>query len=147
MNPSIADAGVDRQRGSLTLFAMVLMLGLLAMAGLVVDGGAKLTAQRRADNEAEQAARAGAQAVDAASLRGPQAATLSPGAARSSALAYLAAAGYPNAVVTVGADTINVQVALRRPTVILGLIGLRSIAVTGSGRARLLTGIRQEQTR
>ena len=39
-------------RGSLTLFAVVLALGLLAMTGLVVDGGAKLTAQRRANHPA-----------------------------------------------------------------------------------------------
>ena len=41
----------DPERGSLTLFAVVLALGLLAMAGLVIDGGAQLTAQRRAEEK------------------------------------------------------------------------------------------------
>lgn len=142
-----ASAGADRERGSLTLFAMVLILGLLAMTGLVVDGGAKLTAQRRADHEAEQAARAGAQALDPVALRGGQPATLNPRASRAAALAYLQAAGYPDATVTVNAGSIEVHLSLSQPTVVLGLLGIRTLRVDGAGRARLLTGVHSEQTR
>jgi Flp pilus assembly protein TadG len=84
-----------RERGSLTLFTLVLAFALLAVAGLVLDGGTKLTAQRRADNQAEQAARAGAQAVDLGQLRASGEATLQAAGARVAAVRFLTATGYP----------------------------------------------------
>lgn len=139
----------DGQRGSLTLFAAVFALGLLLMTGLVVDGGARLTAQARADHQAEQAARVAAQALDPASVRTGQAVLLDPARARSAALAYLAAAGYPDAdaVVTVTGDRVDVRVTGRQPTAILGLIGRPSITVTGVGRALLVTGNYSQEAR
>jgi len=131
----------DPERGSLTLFAVVLALGLLAMAGLVIDGGAQLTAQRRANHLAEQAARAGAQAVDLGALRSSRP-TLDPVAARTAATRYLAAAGHRGQV-SVDANTITVSVADRQPTAVLGLLGIHHLDVTGRGRARLLVGIRE----
>ena len=44
-------------------------MALFALAGLVLDGGAALTAHGRAADVAQQAARAGADALDGASLR------------------------------------------------------------------------------
>jgi Flp pilus assembly protein TadG len=131
-------------RGSVTLFAVVLALGLLAMTGLVVDGGSKLTAQRRANNLAEQAARAGAQAADEAALRS-SATAVDRSAAREAALAYLSAAGYPSGRVTVAGATVDVRVSATAPTRILGILGVPSLGVTGRGRAELLRGVRQEQ--
>lgn len=133
--------GGDPERGSLTLFAVVLSLALLAMAGLVIDGGSKLTAQRRANNLAEQAARAGAQALDIASVRG-DAPALDPGAARMAAAGYLAAAGHHGRV-TVDTDTVVVTVSDRQPTAVLGLLGIHHLDVTGRGQARLVVGIRE----
>ena len=136
--------------GSLTLFAVVAVFGLLAMAGLVVDGGAKLTATRRANHLAEQAARAGAQAADTAALH-TGAVRLDPTPARTAALAYLQAAPAqpPTApydvTVTVGADTVTVALHTRTTTAFLGLLGIRTLPVTGQGQARLLRGITQEQ--
>jgi Flp pilus assembly protein TadG len=129
----------DNERGSLTLFAVVLAFGLLAMAGLVIDGGTKLTAQRRANHLAEQAARAGAQSVDLATVRAGQPA-LHPASARAAAARYLAATGHRGRI-TVGTDTVEVTVADRQPTVVLGLLGIQHLNVTGRGRARLLIGI------
>src|SRR5215210_8722437 len=95
--------GDDGERVSVTLFAMVLALGLLAMAGLVIDGGEKLVAQRRANHLAEQAARAGAQAVDIGAVRIGRPA-LDAAAAHAAAAGYLAAAGHRGSV-TVGPDS------------------------------------------
>ena len=130
-------------RGSITLFAVVLALGLLAMTGLVVDGGAKLTAQRRANNLAEQAARAGAEVVDVAALRAGSGAKINPRAASEAARAYLAAAGQPTGQVVVRGDSIEVTVTRQQPTAILGLVGIHQLAVTGHGSAQLLEGIRE----
>ena len=132
-------------RGSLTLFAVVLALGLLAMTGLVVDGGAKLTAQRRANHLAEQAARAGAHAVDLTVLRSGQAPTLASQAASSAAQRYLADAGEPPGQVVVRGDSIEVTVSRRERTLILGLVGIGQLEVTGRGTSRLLIGIREER--
>lgn len=140
-------SSADSERGSLTLFAVVFALGLLLMTGLVVDGGARLTAQARADHQAEQAARVAAQAIDPASLRNGQPVALDPARARSAALAYLAAAGYPDAVVTLTGDSVDVRVTGHQPTVILGLIGRPSLDVTGVGRALLVTGNYSQETR
>lgn len=136
--------GVRRDdRGSLTLFAVVLALGLLAMTGLVVDGGAKLTAQRRANHLAEQAARAGAQAVDLAGLRSGDAPTLASQAAKSTAQAYLAAAGQPAGQVVVRGDSIEVTLTHHQRTAILGLVGIHRLKVTGHGSSQLLIGIQE----
>jgi len=134
----------DGDRGSITLFTVVFALALLAMAGLVVDGGAKLTGQRRANNVAEQAARAGAQAADEASLRSGRT-TLDTSLARRAALAYLDAAGYPGGTVTVSGAGVDVRVSLTTPTTILGILGVHSLTVMGTGHAQLLRGVSREQ--
>lgn len=50
----------SRDRGSISLFAVVLFFALMAAAGLVFNGGAKIRAAREAAAVAEEAARAGA---------------------------------------------------------------------------------------
>jgi len=55
--------------GQVTIFVVVLMVALLALAGLVLDGGRYFTAQRNARNTAAAAARAGAQGISEDSLR------------------------------------------------------------------------------
>ncbi|MGH3396795.1 MAG: pilus assembly protein TadG-related protein, partial [Streptosporangiaceae bacterium] len=49
-----------RERGSLTLLLAVMFVALPALAGIVIDGGAKLTAAENATAIAQEAARAGA---------------------------------------------------------------------------------------
>jgi Flp pilus assembly protein TadG len=134
----------NKERGSLTLFAVVLAFGLLTMVGLVIDGGAKLTAQRRANHLAEQAARAGAQALDVTALRDGRA-VLDPSPARAATADYLAAAGHPRHSyrITVNNETITVAVTDRQPTAVLGLVGVHHLDITGRGKARLLVGIRE----
>ena len=50
-------------RGSVTAFVALLLVALVALAGLVVDGGAAMSAHQAAVDEAQQAARAGAGAL------------------------------------------------------------------------------------
>lgn len=56
-------------RGTLSIFVVLLAPAILFLAGLVIDGGGGLVAKQRAADQAEQAARAGANAIDIAVLR------------------------------------------------------------------------------
>jgi len=60
-------AVAGRERGALSLMVVVLFGALILMAGIVVDGGAQLTAYENAEALAQEAARAGATSVDASS--------------------------------------------------------------------------------
>jgi hypothetical protein len=144
--PEHCPAGTDRrfrqdsEQGSVSLFLVVLLLAVFAVFGLVVDGGARLDAQRRATDQAEQAARAAAQAVNPTSLRnGTGTVTLDPVAARTAAARYLAAVG--NITLTdvhVTGDTVTLRVTATVQPAVLSIIGLHTITVTGTGRAQLL---------
>ena len=60
----------QRQSGQVTLFLAGCSLGLVLLAGLSVDGGRILSAREQAWDEAQEAARAGADALSVADLRG-----------------------------------------------------------------------------
>ena len=131
------------QSGALTAFLAVFVLALFVLAGLVLDGGYALAAKRRAINEAQAAARAGAAALASADLR---AGTYRFDEARAveAARAYLAATGHDGEV-TVEGDAVAVTVRFRQPVAILGIVGVRDVAVAGSGRARSVHGVVEEE--
>jgi Flp pilus assembly protein TadG len=77
-------------RGSLSVYFAVLIVPFLLIAGLVVDGSGALVARQRAADEAEQAARAGANQLDLAALRGPEGKrTIDDAAAQAAVDSYL----------------------------------------------------------
>jgi Flp pilus assembly protein TadG len=131
----------DDERGSITLIAAVLTLGLLVVAGLVVDGGARLAAARQAAGIAQEAARAGAEQLDLAALRATGTVDVNPAAAVAAADAYLKAAGYRGQARLVGPTEIAVTVSLHRATLLLGLIGVGGYRVTQTATASLEHGI------
>lgn len=140
LHPVTRRAGDDGERGSLTIFTAVLAVALLAMAGLVIDGTGKLTAARHANAIAEEAARAGADTIDAAQLRAGGSIATDPTQAVTAAEAYLAAAQVTGTVTAPAPDRIRVTVTLRRPTDMLGLVGIHSYTVTGHATAALEAG-------
>lgn len=124
----------------MSLFLVVLLLAVFAVFGLVVDGGARLDGQRRATDQAEQAARAAAQAVNPASLR-TGTTTLDPAAARAAASRYLAAAGNVSLTgIQVSGTTVTVHVTTAVQPAVLSIVGIGTLTVTGTGRAELLRG-------
>lgn len=133
------------ERGSLTVMTAVLALALLAVAGLVVDGTGRLRAGQQAIGAAQQAARAGAEALDAATLRAGGPVTDNSAAAATTARGYLAAAGYTGTVNVTGPTTLQVTVTVHQPTVILGLIGIDSYTATGTATADLKHGVVAEE--
>jgi Flp pilus assembly protein TadG len=125
------------------MFVTVASLGLLVLAGLVVDGSAKVRAVQRADRVAAEAARAAGQAIDlTAALEGSTIrADRRPAVA--AARTYLEAAGVVGSV-ELSADGTVITVLARdtQPTVFLGLLGVPQFTMTGRAEVRLVHSVR-----
>lgn len=128
------------ERGSVTVFVVVLTMALMLVGGLILDGGFTLAAQRRAFNEADAAARAGAQAVDLDALRATGAVQLDPAAATALAELYLAGTGH-RGTVRVDGDVVCVTVSFHQPMAILGAVGVGPLEINGEGEARAVSGV------
>ncbi len=131
------------ERGQVTAFLAVFVVALLAVAGLVIDGGYTLAAKRRAMNEAEGAARAAAQAVTPGSLRQGEP-VLDPAKATLLAQNYLAKTGHTGTIAIDG-QRVSVSVSFAQPMLVLGLGGLGRVTVTGHGQARPVRGLTEEE--
>jgi len=116
-------------RGSITLLVVVLFLALLAVTGLVVDGGTKLRAAREASAVAEEAYSAGGRFV------------VDRNAAVAAARQYLANSGNTGSVTISGNQKLTVTVTISQPTVLLSAIGIGQIHVTETATADLLQGV------
>jgi Flp pilus assembly protein TadG len=131
--------GARTERGSVTVFLAIAALGLLALAGLVVDGGAKVRAVQRADRVAAEAARAAGQAVDVGRVLQGQAVRVDRRAAMAAATGYLRTAGIEGSTELVGGGTsIAVTTTTTAPTVFLGLICIPRFTVTGAAEVALV---------
>lgn len=133
------------ERGSVTAFVTVFTVALLGVAGLVFDGGLLLAAHRRAFNEAEAAARAGAQAVDVDALRAGAGVRLDPLEAERRARDYLSSIDR-DGTVEVSGDTVRVQLTFRQDLTILGAFGLGARTIEGEGVARAVSGVTERET-
>ena len=127
-----------RDRGSLTIMLVVLVLVTLGGAALIVDGGRAMAARRHAANTAEAAARF---AVAEQSL----AAGFDADTAVAVALDHAQRAGVAAADVDVGVRTgptgapeVVVTITERRSTVFLALGGADELTVRASGAATFL---------
>lgn len=130
------------ERGALSLMIVVLFAVLLALAGMVVDGGAKLNADEDAIALAQEAARAGAATVDMSSAYASGSFVVDQGLALNAARRYLVSAGYRQFTVSPdGARAIRVSVTVSEPTKFLSLIGIDSFTTTGTATASLVAGI------
>ena len=129
--------------GAVTLFVAIAMVGLLALAGLVVDGGAKVRAVQRADRIAAEAARAAGQALDLEAVLAGSDVRVDRRAAIVAAESYLRAAGAEgSARVVDGGAGVAVTVTATEPTVFLGLIGVPQFTVRGNAEAALVHSVR-----
>ena len=117
-----------------TAFVVIFTMALLAMAGLVIDGGLALAAKVQAIDEAQAAARAGAQAIDIPLYRATGQVTLEPTQAVADAQRYLAATGHRGTVSVTG-DEVTVVVRASQATQILSVVGIDPIGVSGTGSA------------
>jgi hypothetical protein len=129
------------ERGSITLFVVVFFVALLATAGLVIDGGAKLRAARQASAIAEEAARAGAGHIDRNRAYSQGGHFIVDRNAAVAAARNLTDSDTAGVVTVVGAQKIRVTVSVRKPTLLLSAIGIGDVSVTKTATADLLQGI------
>jgi hypothetical protein len=128
--------GVRRrsERGQIIAFLVAITAGFIAIAGLVDDGGRALSGRVRALDEAQAAARAGAQYINLTLLREDGSVELDAAAAVQAADQYLSTVGDAGAV-TVSGNSVHVTVTVNVPTQILGAFGLTNLTVSAQGDA------------
>lgn len=133
------------EHGAVTVFLAVAALGLLVLAGLVVDGAAKIRAVQRADRVAAEAARAAGQQVDLSAVLAGTAVRVDRRAALDAARSHLRAAGVDgSAELTADGSSIAVTATASEPTVFLGLVGVPRFTVEGRADVRLVHSVRGE---
>ncbi len=119
------------ERGTVSTCVAVITVAMLMAAGLAVDGGRKIAALREATHIADNAARAGAQAIDVDTLRTTGVLLVDPDVAIAEADAYLASLGYTGQI-QVSGDTVMVTVSI---TVDAVLLPVGDITVTATETA------------
>jgi hypothetical protein len=129
------------ERGAVMFWVIPVMLGLVALAGLVVDGGNAIAARQHAADLAHQAARAGADALSPNSLHAaePSQLTADPGAATKAAEKILAAGGVAGTV-TIDGDSVTVSITVHQQTQILSAFGLSAVSGSATSTATALHG-------
>lgn len=122
-----------RDRGSISVVMIIMLVMVLAGAGLVVDGGRAMAARRHASNTAEAAARAAVSTATPVS-------GFDPATARDAALDYATRAGVAavDVNVVVVSDAVRVTITERRRTVFLVLGGRSTMTVRATGVARVV---------
>lgn len=135
----VGDPGTDG--GSVAVFLALFTVAVMAFAGLVIDGGASLAARGRAHDVAAQAARAGADALDPASLRGsdPDHRVINPAAAQAAADRYLSA-GHATGTTTVTGQDVTVTAHVTQRALILSAFGIHDLSATSSATATVVHG-------
>ena len=130
--------------GAVAPLVAVMLLGLLAMMALVIDGGLLFAERRDLQGLADGSARAGAMAIDEDLLRETGTVRLDPAAAQVAAERYLEAAG-AGGTVRIDANMLSVTVDLEetRPTLMMSLLGVRTVDVAAHAVARPRVGIEE----
>lgn len=129
--------------GQATAFAVVMISALIFVTGLVLDGGLVLAARLRTLGEAQEAARAGARAIDLRIYRQRGDVVLDQSKAAAAAHAYLSSVG-TTGTVQVSTNRVTVTVQHTQHTQILSTIGMNSISVRATAQARPAHGITTE---
>lgn len=127
-------SGQARDRGSVSLFVAVCAVTILMVLALVVDGGGRLRALNHAEATAQEAARTGAQAVDAGQAISGDGIRLDRAAAEAAARRYLAQAGVDGDVAW--SDDLTLAVTVRETYTPVLLPGQATL--TGHGSASLI---------
>ena len=141
---------VRDERGSITPFVVIVSLVILMLGALVVDGGRQLNGKGRAIAYAQEAARAGAQAIDVTDPR----LDLVPGLALAAAREYCRTAmSNDTQLTTCRADlktvkdpagdfiAVTVSTKIDIKAILLGLIGRPELQASGQALARPVSGI------
>lgn len=115
------------ERGSATVFVIGFAIVLFLCAGLVIDGGLAINKRMRIADDAEQAARIGADSIDVSEFRRTETLVIDEQLARQRIAGYLSDLGHdsPDWNATVADGRVSVQVRDTSKTYILNLFGIR----------------------
>ena len=127
--------------GWVALWLAATILGLMAFVGLLVDGGNQIAARERAADVAQQAARAGADALSPVALHTglPGSLTADPAAATAAAQRVLSSGGVSGTVAVRG-QVVTVHVTVHQRTKVLSAIGLTELSGSATASATPLAG-------
>lgn len=130
MTGRLARCAADEDGAVLALTALFLV-GLVALAGLVADGGLVFAARRDLQNVADAAAAAGAMEVDEAAYRASGGATvvLDAAAAEQAATASLMDEDGTDHAVSVTGARVEVEVVRQAPTAFLRVLGVEHVEI------------------
>jgi uncharacterized membrane protein len=141
-------ARLSGEAGQILVLTLVMGLGLLAILGLVADGGLLFARHRELQALADAAARAGAGQLDEATYRssGGRTAQLDPTHARAAAARQLRAAGFTGqATIATTTGRVTIGLAERIRTPIFNNVGFNPIQLAVHSRAEPRTGSTQPQ--
>ena len=124
----------DERGLTVSVFVLLILAALVATAGLVIDGGQKVTAASRAEAAADGAARAAANAAASQRLAGRDGA----GAAVLAARSYLAGQPGVTGSVRLSGGVVGVDTSAREPTLFLSVIAIDEVTGTGSATASVV---------
>lgn len=129
--------------GQAMVLVAIFLMGLVAVAGLVADGGVVFAQRRELQNIADAAAAAGAMRVDEATYRssGGAVIVLDQGAANSTAVEYLVGEAGVQYTVGVTGTRVEVGVARSAKTAFLRVLGINDVQINAHAVAEPRFGI------
>ena len=129
--------------GQAMVLVAIFLLGLVAVAGLVADGGMVLAQRRDLQNVADAAAAAGAMQLDESVYRASGGAdvSLDQSSAYSAAVGYLSAEGGVTFTVTTSPTSVAVRVSRGASTAFLRVLGIESVTISASAAAEPRHGV------
>ncbi len=135
----------DNEGGQIIVLVAILMVGLVAVVGLVTDGGLVFSQRRDLQNAADAAALAGAMQIDENAYRASGAVALDEGAARQAAEEYLAAESNISYSVLVRPARVEVSVSRHASTGFLKVIGIDGFEISANASAEPRHGVASAQ--
>jgi Flp pilus assembly protein TadG len=127
------------EAGVVTVTITVLVIAIVAAAGLVIDGGRLLAARRDAANTAAAAARSAAQELDVSRFETGNNVTLTVEDATNVAREIITRQGYnlTDTSITINGAVVRIEIREDVPLTLLTFTGMRTRTVTGTATAEL----------
>jgi Flp pilus assembly protein TadG len=127
----------EEEDGQAMILVAILMVGLIAVVGLVTDGGMVFTQRRDLQNVADAAAAAGASQIDEDAYRASAGETVvvDETAAYDAATRYLDDEGNLDYSVTVDTNRVDVSVSREASTGFLRVLGIDGVEIDASSTA------------
>ncbi len=122
------------ERGSVLITGLLLSFALLMVIGFAVDIGHAFLVRRQLASIADDAALSGSQAIDIPALHEGHL-QLNTGQARAQALGSIDANPHVSGQVTASTGGVTVTVKRRVGTILLGLIGIRTLTISAHATA------------